>query len=66
LVDVMRQHNPELYAHVEDFEERAAIAQYCSGFPRAAAEALARACILAEPLHGGCAACGYPDITGAT
>ena len=66
LVETMRQYKAELYDLVETFEERAAIAQYCSGVPRAEAEALAWACILAEPLHGGCAACGYPAVTGAT
>lgn len=41
LLDAMRQHKQELYALVEDCEERAAIAQYCSGIPRPEAEALA-------------------------
>ena len=33
---------------VEDFEERASIAQYCSGLSRPAAEALAWQCVLGE------------------
>jgi hypothetical protein len=51
LVESMRQHKAELHAVVEAFEEQAAIAQYCSGFPRAEAEVLAWAYILAEPVH---------------
>jgi hypothetical protein len=46
LLDAMRQHKQELHHLVEAFEERAAIAQCCSGFPRPEAEALAWACIL--------------------
>ena len=65
LVEAMRQDKAELHDLVEAFEERAAIAQYCSGLLRAEAEALAWACILAEPIHAGCAACGYPDAAGA-
>jgi hypothetical protein len=66
LVEAMRQYKAELYDLVETFEERAAIAQYCRGLPRAEAEALAWACILSEPVHGGCAAWGYLAVTGAT
>ena len=66
LLDAMRQHKDELHGLVEAFEERAAIAQYCSGLLCAEAEALAWACILAEPVHVDCAACGYPDAAGAT
>jgi hypothetical protein len=66
LVEAMRQHKAELHDVVEAFEERAAIAQYCSDLPRAEAEALAWVCILAEPVHRGCAASGYPDVTRAT
>jgi hypothetical protein len=56
LVDALRQHKPELYALVEEWSERAAIAEYCGGLSRADAERLAWACVL--PPH---AACGYPD-----
>ena len=61
LVEAMRQHKAELHDLVEAFEERAAIAQYCSGLPRSEAEALAWACVLTEQAHAGCAAWGYPD-----
>jgi hypothetical protein len=60
----LRQHKEELHGLVEAFEERAAIAEYCAGLPRVEAEALAWSCVLAEPAHAGCAACGYPDSAG--
>ena len=55
LVDAMRQHKPELHALVEEWSERAAIAEYCGGLSRADAERLAWVCVL--PPH----AAGYPD-----
>ncbi len=55
LVDAMRQHKPELHALVEEWSERAAIAECCGGLSRADAERLAWACVL--PPH----AAGYPD-----
>jgi|SRR2546425_8746402 len=57
LLEMMRQHKAELLDLVEAFEERAAIAQYCGGLSRPAAEALAWKCVLTP--HDGCAACGY-------
>jgi hypothetical protein len=66
LVEAMRQHKAELHDLGEVFEERAAIAQYCSSLPRAEAEALAWAWILVESVHTGCAACRYPDAPGVT
>jgi TubC N-terminal docking domain len=36
---------------VEAVEERAAIAEYCSGLPRAEAEQLAWDCMLDKPVH---------------
>jgi len=65
LLDGMRRHKEELHGVGEAFEERASIAEYCSGLSRPEAEVLAWACILAEPVHVGWAACGYPDVTGA-
>jgi hypothetical protein len=65
LVEAMRQHKVRLHDFVEAFEERAVIAPFCSGFPRPKSEVLAWACVLAEPVHGGCAGCGYPAVTGA-
>ena len=62
----MRQHKQELHALVEEWSERAAIAEYCGGLPRPAAEARAWACVLEEKAHDGCAACGYQDVAGAT
>jgi hypothetical protein len=59
LVDAMRQHKPELHALVEEWSERAAIAEYCGGLPRPAAETLAWRCMLTP--HAGCAACGMHD-----
>jgi len=64
LLDVMRQHKPELHALVEEWSERAAIAEYCGGLTREAAERLAWECVLTA--HAGCAACGYRDTAGAT
>jgi hypothetical protein len=66
LLDAMRQHKEELYGLVEVFEERAAIAEYCGGLPRAEAEALAWAGVLDEPAPAGYAACGSPDTAGVT
>jgi len=48
LVDGMRQHKAELLALVEDFEERAAIAEYCGRLPREASERLGWTCVLGE------------------
>jgi len=48
LVDVMRQHKQELLALVEDWSERAAIAEYGGGLAREAAERLAWQCLLEE------------------
>src|SRR5712691_8046242 len=59
LLEMMRQHKSELHGLVEAFEERAAIAQYCGGLSRPAAEALAWQCVLTP--HDGCAACGYEE-----
>jgi|SoiMethySBSTD1v2_1073268.scaffolds.fasta_scaffold129995_3 tubulysin polyketide synthase-like protein len=64
LVERIRQHKAELHALVEAFEERAAIAEYCGGLPRAEAEALAWTCLLDAPAHAGCAACGLADSAG--
>jgi hypothetical protein len=66
LLDGMRRHKEELHGVVEAFEERASSAEYCGGLSRPEAEVLAWACLLAEPVHGGCAACGYPDAPGVT
>jgi TubC N-terminal docking domain len=46
LVDAMRQHKTELHTLVEEWSERAAIAEYCGGLSRPAAEALAWQCVL--------------------
>jgi hypothetical protein len=64
LVDAMRQHKPELHALVEEWSERAAIAEYGGELLREAAERLAWECVLTP--HAGCAACGVQDIVGAT
>ena len=64
LLDAMRQHKPELHAMVEEWSERAAIAEYCGGLSRENAERLAWECVLTP--HAGCAACGYRDGAGAT
>jgi hypothetical protein len=66
LRDALRTHKTALLDLIEAFEERAAIAEYCAGLPRVEAEALAWACVLDEPAHAGCAACGYPDAAGVT
>jgi hypothetical protein len=64
LLEILRQHKEELHGVVEAFEERAAIAQYCAGLPRDEAERLAWTCLLDEPAHTGCAACGLQDAAG--
>ncbi len=48
LLTAMRQHKAELHGLIEAFEERAAIAEYGGGLPRAEAEALAWAGLLGE------------------
>ena len=52
LTDDVRQalvmHQAALLDLVEAWSERAAIAEYCGGLPRAEAEALAWACVLGE------------------
>ena len=48
LVDGMRQHKAALHDLVEAVEERAAIAEFEAGVPRAEAEALAWQCVLGE------------------
>ena len=48
LLDVMRQHKPALHALVEEWSERAAIAEYCGGLSRPEAERLAWQCALGE------------------
>jgi hypothetical protein len=59
LLDTIRQHKSELHALVEEWSERAAIAEYCGGLAQEDAERLAWRCILTS--HAGCVACGYPD-----
>ena len=59
LVDGMRQHKAALHALVEEWSERAAIAQYCGGLSQSAAEALAWRCVLTP--HDGCGSCGYEE-----
>lgn len=59
LVAELRQQKGPLHALVEEWSERAAIAEYCGGLAREAAERLAWRCILTP--HDGCAACGYED-----
>jgi len=54
LLDGMRQHKAELHAMVEVFEERAGIAEFEAGLPRAEAEARAWAYILGHLLPQGC------------
>src|SRR5262249_57305285 len=61
LRQAIQEHREELLTLLEAFEERAAIAEYCAGLPRAEAAGLAWACVLEESAHAGCAACGYPD-----
>jgi hypothetical protein len=50
LLAEIRQHKDELHGLLEALEERAAIAEYCAGLSRAAAEALAWQCGLGEIL----------------
>jgi hypothetical protein len=59
LVDAMRQHKAELHGLVEEWSERAAIAEYCGGLTREEAERLAWEWVLTS--HADCAACGYRD-----
>jgi TubC N-terminal docking domain len=66
LRQTIRTQKGELLALVETWSERAAIAEYCGGAPRVEAERLAWACVLVEPAHAGCAACGYLDAAGVT
>jgi hypothetical protein len=64
LLDTMRQHKDVLHGLVEEWSERAAIAEYGGELLREAAERLAWECVLTP--HAGCAACGVQDIVGAT
>ena len=48
LLDGMRQHKAALHDLVEEWSERAALAEYCGLLPRAKAECLAWACVLGE------------------
>jgi hypothetical protein len=64
LVQMMREHKPELHALVEAWAERVAIAQYCGGLSCEDAERLAWQCVVVP--QAGCAACGYPDAAGVT
>ena len=48
LLDGLRQAKQDLHALVEEWSERAAIAEYCGGLSRPAAERLAWACVLRE------------------
>lgn len=59
LLDALRQYKEALHEHVEAFEERAALAEYCGGLSRPTAEALAWRCLLTA--HEACAACGYDE-----
>jgi hypothetical protein len=59
LLDVIRQHKSELHALAEAWSERAAIAEYCGGLTREAAEQRAWECLLTS--HAGCVACGVED-----
>jgi hypothetical protein len=54
LVDAMRQHKAALHELVEEWSERAAIAEYCGGLSREQAEALAWQYALVEEVvtHG--------------
>ena len=63
LLDVMRQHKPELHALVEEWSERAAIAEYGGGLTREAAERQAWECVLTP--HDERVAYGVQDIDGA-
>jgi hypothetical protein len=49
LVDAMHQHTPGPHARVEEWSERAAIAEYCGGLSRPEAERLAWQCVLGSP-----------------
>ena len=49
LHDALRQHKQKLLALVEEWSERAAIAEYCGGLSREDAERLAWACVCGEP-----------------
>ena len=55
LLETIRQHKPELHALVETWSERAAIAEYCGGLAREAAERLAWRCLRPRRVdgHGG-------------
>jgi hypothetical protein len=46
MIESMRQDKAVVYALVEAFEERAAIAEYCGRLPRREAEALAWAVLM--------------------
>jgi hypothetical protein len=46
LLEDLRQHKTALHALVEEWSERAAIAEYCGGVPRVEAEYLAWQCVL--------------------
>jgi len=48
LLAALRERKQELHGLVEDFEERAAIAEYCGGLSRAEAERLAWARVCGE------------------
>jgi hypothetical protein len=48
LRQAIRTQKGELLALVEEWSERAAIAEYCGGVPRAEAERLAWECVLEE------------------
>ena len=60
LLDALRQHKAELHALVEAWSERAAIAEYCGGFSREAAERQAWECVLTP--HDEHVACGYEEV----
>lgn len=48
LVDGVRQHKAALHELVEEWSERAAIAEYCGGLSREDAEQLAWTCVLGK------------------
>jgi len=48
LHNALRQHKAALLDLLEDFEERAAIAEYCAGLSRADADALAWQCLVEQ------------------
>jgi len=56
---LIRPHRQDLYLLVEDWSERAAIAEALGGLSQAEAECLAWTCLFTS--HDGCAACGYPE-----